>query len=223
MALNIVAIIPSLNPDEKLLKCVSDLKEQGFDKIIVVNDGSNDETKKYFDKLDTIVLNHEVNLGKGKALKTAFKYYLSNFKNYDGVVTVDSDGQHKGSDAYEVAKYIETNTLVLGVRNFKQKNVPFKSRYGNIITTFIFKILYGKKINDTQTGLRGIPNDFIKKIINLNGSRFEYEINVLKYAIKEKVLIKEVMIKTIYIKKNKSSHFKVFKDSFKIYKEMIKR
>lgn len=77
MALNIVAIIPSLNPDEKLLKCVSDLKEQGFDKIIVVNDGSNDETKKYFDKLDTIVLNHEVNLGKGEALKTAFKYYLS--------------------------------------------------------------------------------------------------------------------------------------------------
>ena len=83
--------------------------------------------------------------------------------------------------------------------------------------------MYGKKINDTQTGLRGIPNDFIKKIINLNGSRFEYEINVLKYAVKEKVLIKEVMINTIYIKKNKSSHFKAFKDSFMIYKEMIKR
>lgn len=218
---DVVLVIPSLNPDEKIIRLIKELKNNNFENIIVVNDGSNTDT--YFKKLDCIILNHETNLGKGQALKTAFKYYLDNFNSYKGIVMLDSDYQHSVKDVCKVAKLIKKNTLILGVRDFNNKNVPFKSKFGNKITSFVFNKKYGKYISDTQTGLRGISSDLIEKFVTLEGDRFEYEINMLKDSIKINVLIKEVKIDTIYIEKNKSSNFKVLKDSYKIYKEMLKK
>ena len=217
----VVLIIPSLNPNHKLIEYVENSIKIGFKNIIIVNDGSDKKYNKYYDKIskykECIILKHKTNQGKGSALKTAFNYYINNFKGFDGVVTADSDGQHLPNDTLNVAKSIEKNSLVLGTRNFNKKQVPFKSKYGNKITTLIFKMLYGKKINDTQTGLRGLSNDFIETSLNLTGERFEYEINMLIVAVKNKIKIKEMSIRTIYIEKNKSSHFNPIKDSFKIY------
>jgi len=225
--IKVVPVIPSLNPDQKLIDYVSALIKLGFEKIIIVNDGSSQKHDKYFDKLidkkECIILKHTVNKGKGSALKTAFNYYLENFSNYDGVVTADSDGQHSPEDTLKVALKLSTNknSLVLGTRDFNEKQVPFKSRYGNKITTFVFKLFYDKKINDTQTGLRGLSKEFIKTCLVLPGERFDYEINMLIEAVDKKINIIEETIETIYIGDNASSSFNPLNDSIRIYKVML--
>lgn len=225
--LDVVVLIPSLNPDNKLIKYIKELIKIGFKKIIIVNDGSDIKYNKYFNEVEKIkeciLLKHDINYGKGRALKTGFDYYLKNFSDFNGIVTADSDGQHLPIDTLEVAHYLIKNKgLILGARNFNKKEVPFKSKYGNKITTFVFEKLYKFKINDTQTGLRGISNDFINQITNLEGDRFEYEINMLIKAVKSNIQITEVPIKTIYIENNKSSHFNPIKDAFKIYSLLFK-
>ena len=224
--MKIVPIIPALNPDNKLIKLVNELRDS-YDRIIVVNDGS--ESQEIFDKLKSIkgciILTHEVNKGKGEALKTAFKYYLDNLSNkYLGVVCLDADGQHLPSDAISMSNLlIEKDKFILGTRLFNTKSTPLRNKLGNRITSRVFKWIYKVYIKDTQTGLRAIPNRLIKKIIKVEGSRFEYELNVLIKLVKMKEEIVEYNIKTVYLKNsNKKSHFKVLRDSYQIYKIMFK-
>lgn len=223
---DVTIIIPSLNPDEKLVNLVENLTQEGYKDIIVVNDGSTDEYNKYFEKVinKAVVLKHAVNLGKGRALKTAFNEFLNRFGEKKGVITVDSDGQHKIEDIEKVNKrLVETkNTLILGSRNFDNKNVPFKSKFGNKITRTVFSFLTGIKITDTQTGLRGITTEYIKNLMNIPGERFEYEMNMIMYAKNNDIDIKEEPIETVYIQENKSSHFNPLTDSIKIYLIFLK-
>lgn len=233
MSLNkypVVCIIPSLNPDNSFLKILNDLFHIGITDIVVVDDGSRDECKIFFaeaKKIGATVLTHEVNRGKGAALKTAFNYYFHNYDAdyYKGVVTADADGQHLATDIKKAADALIDSEkdmyMVLGTRNFNDEIVPFKSRNGNKITTFVFELLFGRRINDTQTGLRGISNSFLKRCVNLRQNRFEYEINMLIDAVKNDVIIEEVPISTVYIDGNRETHFRPFADSFKIYSVMF--
>lgn len=220
--MKVVPIIPALNPDNKLIKLVEELKEKYHD-IIIVNDGS--EKRDIFDKLTgCIILNHDVNKGKGEALKTAFTYYLDNLSNkYLGVICLDADGQHLPTDAIKMSELlIKEDKFILGTRLFNTKSTPLRNKLGNRITSRVFKLLYKVYIKDTQTGLRGIPNRLIKKIKEVDGSRFEYELNVLIKLVKMKEEIVEHDIKTVYLKNsNKKSHFNVLRDSFMIYKIMF--
>ena len=221
----VVPIIPAYNPDEKLIKLVNGLKKE-FEKIIIVNDGSasNDIFKKLEKEKNIVILTHEVNKGKGEALKTAYRYYLDNLENkYHGVVTMDADGQHAISDAIEMSKLVEKlDKTVLGTRLFNTKETPLRNKMGNRITSRVFKWLYKIYIKDTQTGLRAFPNRLIDLMTKISGSRFEYEMNVLIELVKRKEDIYEYDIKTIYLENsNKKSHFKVFSDSYKIYKLMF--
>lgn len=222
----VVILIPSLNPDNRLVKLVDELLNNGFKDIIVVNDGSSKEYNKYFQDIskNTTVLRHAVNLGKGRALKTGFNEYLIKFKNKCGIITVDADGQHKMEDIKKVAKKLVENreSLILGSRNFNLKNVPFKSKYGNKITRNIFKFLTGINVSDTQTGLRGIPTKYITILMNVPGERFEFEMNMLMEAKENNINIIEKKIETVYIQENKSSHFNPLKDSLKIYAIFLK-
>ena len=216
-----VPIIPSLNPDDKLIKLVDELKKY-YKKIIIVNDGSN--SHDIFDKLtDCIILNHDVNKGKGEAIKTAFRYYLDNLSGeYSGVITMDADGQHLVSDVIKISDELVNDKFILGTRLFNTKSTPLRNKLGNRITSKVFKMIYKVYIKDTQTGLRGIPNRLIKELIDVPGSRFEYELNVLIYLVNMKEEIKEVDINTVYLaNSNKKSHFKVIKDSYMIYKTMF--
>ena len=86
------------------------------------------------------------------------------------------------------------------------------------MTSFFLKVLYGAKIQDTQTGLRGFTNQIMEECLEIKGNRYEYETNMLLYAINKKIDITQIEIETIYIEDNKSSHFNPIKDSFKIYK-----
>ena len=226
--MDFIPIIPSLDPDDKLIKLVNDLIENNFKKIIIVDDGSPDKT--IFNKLDekdeVILLTHKVNKGKGAALKTAFSYYKDNLMNkYKGVVCVDSDGQHSISDTINIGNVmVKENMFVLGTRLFNTKATPLRNKTGNRITSNMFHKLYGVYLKDTQTGLRAIPNRLIDFHLNVEGERFEYEMNVLIDLVKNNEVIIEENIKTIYLKNsNRRSHFKVVRDSYRIYKILFKR
>ena len=222
---DIAVLIPSLDPDEQLVSYVIGLKQAGIQKVIVVDDGSHEDTQKYFKILEktegVTVLRHAVNQGKGRALKTGFHYVLNTYRKEElgGVVTADADGQHSVEDTLKAARCLQAHreSLVLGTRNFKEENVPFKSRYGNQITTAVFSLLYGKKITDTQTGLRGIPYSFLPECLKMEGERFEFEIVMLIEAVRRKREIIEVPIQTIYINSNRATHFRAVVDSAKIY------
>lgn len=218
---NFSVVIPALNPTNKLLFYVDELLNENIPQIIVVNDGSKKECKPIFSQLRAkqrcIVLQHEVNRGKGQALKTAFQYVLQNERNRD-IVTADCDGQHSVEDVLKVGKALEEfhNGLILGVRNFREKHVPLRSYLGNTLTIFIFTLLFRCKLKDTQTGLRGIPYEFLNAITNLLGDRYEYEMNVLIYAARNKIPIKEMPIQTLYFHNNSNSYYHPLKDSLKI-------
>lgn len=224
---NIFVLIPSLDPDKNIVDYVDSLFDVGLKNIVIINDGSNKETICYFDEIlnkhqEVKLLRHQVNKGKGQALKTGFKYIVNSHPDCVGIVTADADGQHLACDTFKVAKSLmETGDVVFGTRDFNKDIVPFKSRNGNKITTFLFKLLYGVLVNDTQTGLRGLPIDFTKECLELSGNRFEYEIQMLIKAVQDKRNIVEVEIETVYLNSNRQSHFNPFKDSFKIYKIMF--
>lgn len=224
---NVTVIIPSLNPDEKLCKVVSGLEEMGFDDIIIVNDGSSEEKLCNFPSTSEhpscTILTHEVNRGKGAALKTAFSYFLENRKDKLGAVSVDGDNQHRPEDVLKCCeKMAETNALVLGVRDFSLPHVPKRSRMGNRITSFVFKIGCGLKISDTQTGLRAFPAEYIPDMLNIAGDRFEYETNMLLNLKKYSIPLTEQTIQTVYIEENQTSHFRPVRDSLRIYSLILK-
>jgi len=223
---NICVVLPSLDPDEKLLAVVDGLLEYGFTDIILVNDGSKTEKLHFFDTAaahsEVTLLHHPVNRGKGAALKTAFTYVLENRPNVEGVVTVDGDNQHHPEDTRACALHmLETNRITLGVRDFSQPDVPKRSRSGNRITSFVFKVFVGMTISDTQTGLRAIPRKNLKLLTEIAGDRFEYETNMLLAMKTHFISFDEIKIRTVYIEENKSSHFRVFRDSWRIYKLIL--
>ena len=224
----ISVVLPSLDPDEKLIAVVDGLLEYGFTDIIMVNDGSKQENLHYFYDLaekhpEIHLLHHEVNKGKGAALKNAFRWFLENRPEGYGVVTVDGDNQHHPADTKACCEHMmATGHTVLGCRDFNQEDVPARSSFGNKTTSLIFKLFVGMTISDTQTGLRAIPRKVLEQLVDVYGDRFEYETNML-LAFKQKgIPFDEVKIRTVYIEENKSSHFRVIHDSWRIYKLILK-
>lgn len=220
-----IAIIPAYNPDEMLLYLVPRLREQGIQKIIVVNDGSEEKTLKIFEQLekDIILLTHEENKGKGAAIKTALKFIESRNKDIDGIVLLDADGQHRPEDAARLLSVVKEGSagLVLGVRRFKE-NIPFRSLFGNTVTKYVFRIISGKWVSDTQTGLRAFPYHMVPMLSKIKGERYEYEMNVLLTCAKNGTTITEVPIATIYHdEKNSCSHFRTLRDSIRIYGNLL--
>ena len=224
----ISVVLPSLDPDEKLHLVIEGLLEYGFSDIILVNDGSKPENLHYFEDEaaahpDVIhLLHHEVNKGKGAALKNAFRWFLENRPDGVGVVTVDGDNQHHPEDTKACTLHMmETGKLTLGCRDFTLDHVPARSRFGNHTTSAIFKIFVGMTISDTQTGLRAIPREDLEVLVDVAGDRFEYETNMLLVMKQQGIPFDEVKIRTVYIEENKSSHFRVIHDSWRIYKLIL--
>lgn len=213
-------LIPAYKPNMKMIELADTLLNEGYI-ITVVDDGSGEEFKEIFSSLNpkVKVLTHEVNKGKGRAMKTGFAYILENYPDSQGIITVDADGQHIPEDIKKVKdKMLEKkNKIVMGSRLFKGE-VPLRSRFGNNITKFVFAVISGLRLEDTQTGLRGIPYSLLKEMSTLEGERYEYEMNMLMHIAKKKIPLIEVPIETVYIEDNASSHFNTIKDSAKIYK-----
>jgi len=221
-------VLPSLNPDDKLRAVVDGLIEKGFEKIVIVDDGSRDDEQHYFNEAESYsqchVMHHGVNKGKGRALKTAFEYVLKNLPEAEGVITIDGDGQHLVDDIIACGNVMLQNgdKVVLGCRDFDLPGVPPRSVAGNKTTARLFRICYGIKLSDTQTGLRAIPRDCLERFCAIDGERFEYETNMLLNMKRMHIGFIEQPIETVYDPDDYSSHYDAVKDSWRIFKVMFK-
>ena len=219
-----IVVIPAYEPDEKLLRVVAELKRDTDYAIVVVNDGSSEAAEPVFAALPegVTLLRHAQNRGKGRALKTAYEYIAAHFPQSEGIVTVDADGQHLPADVVRVSEdwVAHPEALVLGSRRFTG-TVPWRSRAGNAITRVVFRLSTGVSVYDTQTGLRAFAVSSIPMMLEMRGERYEYEINVLLYATRQHMPIREVTIETVYIADNASSHFHPMRDSWRIYKMIL--
>lgn len=214
-------IIPALNPPLRLVDYVKELRTLLKYPIVLVDDGSRQEEKSIFEDCkksasDVTILTHDINRGKGRALKTAFSYLLDKYPDIKGCITCDSDGQHRAVDVVKCFAALEQNpeALVLGCRTFNLEHVPWRSRFGNQTMNKLFRIFTKQDFQDTQTGLRAIPTSFMRELIDCPGERFEYETHML-LMIKNRPLV-QVPIETIYLDGNSESHFNPVKDSIKI-------
>ncbi len=219
-------VLPSYKPDDKLLSTVDELLSEGFQDIIVVDDGGGEAYNHYFDKVrekeGCTVLVHPENRGKGAALKTAFRWYIEN-REGRGVVTVDGDGQHRPEDVKALCRrLLETGETVLGARDFSKEGIPGRSVFGNKFSCGVFRLFVGMKLHDTQTGLRAIPAEELSGMLTIKGDRYEYETNMLLYMKRKGLKYSEVTINTVYIDDNESSHFRPVRDSARIYLLIIK-
>lgn len=221
--MNPAIIIPAYNPDDGLPAYIRQLRQQGGYRIIIVDDGSTLPSKPIFDRIRRIegctVLTHEQNLGKGAALKTAFGHVLEDGKHITHVVTADADGQHAVEDVIRVTGETVKSVrgLVFGVRDFIHPDIPARSLFGNRQTSRLFHMLFGRRLQDTQTGLRGIPRRELSWLMRIRGDRYDYEMNTLIHAVREGVEIREVGIRTIYLDHNASSHYRPVLDSVRIF------
>lgn len=226
--MNTAILIPAYEPDERLINMVHELSSMHFPMILVINDGSSKRCEDVFTTLEEIpyctVIHHNSNKGKGAALKTGFRSIINMTSNILGCITVDADGQHLAPDILKTANVFEkkSDALVLGCRNFNAKNIPAKSRFGNLLTRTVFKLSTGKTITDTQTGLRAIPMTLMRKFLELPGEHYEFEMNMLMQVAKNDITVEEVEIQTVYINENETSHFNPLLDSARIYKEILK-
>lgn len=224
---NMSVVLPSYKPDEKLLAVLEGLTEKGFSDIIVVNDGSGSDFDALFEAANAYpnvtLLTHPENRGKGCALKTAFSYCMENRPSCTGVITVDGDNQHHPDDVFACCLKLSENPgqIVLGARSFASKEVPFRSRLGNVMTRSVFRLACGIRITDTQTGLRAIPAQYLPLMLETAGERYEYETNMLLEMKTHAVPFTEVTIRTLYLDDNDSSHFNPLKDSIKIYRTIF--
>jgi glycosyltransferase involved in cell wall biosynthesis len=209
-------IIPTFNNDttlEKVLKEVLSICKN----IIVVNDGSDDNTSQilqnFSDKID--IITHKENQGKGKSLRDAFEYAIK--KKFEYGITIDSDGQHYPGDINLFVELISKHpdSIIVGARDMMQDGIPKKSSFGNKFSNFWFWAETGISLSDTQTGFRLYP------LNKMNGMRFltmkfEFEIEVMVRMAWKDVLIKEVPIRVKYDDKERVSHFRPFKDFTRI-------
>lgn len=222
VTLNPVIVIPAFEPDKTMLRLIGKLLEDPCCRVIVVDDGSGSGYREYFDALEIFdrvdILCHEFNRGKGAALKTAFKHAIRRYPDI-AIVTADADGQHLPEDIRKVYEAMQENSrqFVLGVRTIKNGRVPLKKRLGNMLALILLKIFTGTSLSDSQTGLRGIPGEWLDELIMIKPNGFDYELEVLLSCIVSKRFpIREVAINAIYDRGTTRSHFRTISDSWKI-------
>jgi glycosyltransferase involved in cell wall biosynthesis len=218
-----VVVIPAYEPSPALPPLVRELLARGVERVVVVDDGSSPACAPLFDELRALpgvaVLRHARNMGKGRALKTAFNHLLVELPDCPGAVTADADGQHLAEDIVRVLHEARRRpqSLILGARGFREADVPLRSRLGNRATLGVFRFFTGLGLKDTQTGLRAIPAAFLPRLLGVASEGYDFELEMLILAARSGLPIEEVPIATVYLDGNATSHFNPLLDSFKVY------
>lgn len=194
------------------------------DHVIAVDDKSTDATPAILRSIAESsggrlsLISMSVNRGKGHALIAAFKEALEKH-DFDVLVTLDGDGQHRPEDIPLLVTARESGAdLAIGQR-LNTRQMPFRSRIGNQLTTAVIRMVYSDCPTDTQSGFRGHARHFAEMIAaTVPGSRYETEMQVLLLALKNRMKVATVTIPTIYLDENASSHFRPLCDSLRIAK-----
>lgn len=225
--MNAAIVIPTIDPNQKLLELANDLQARNLGRIVVVDDGSDESCAPVFDELEragACVVHHATNLGKGAAIKTGIMAVRARFPQTTHIVTADADGQHPPDDIERVIRAAEGHHdhVVIGTRDLGSREVPLRSRMGNAFSSAYFKFDTGMTCPDTQTGLRAIPASLFSLALSTPGTRYEYEMNFLTTVAKRDIPLVMLPIQTVYEDNNASSHFSTIRDSARIYKQLIR-
>ncbi|MBR6721761.1 MAG: DUF2062 domain-containing protein [Alistipes sp.] len=215
-ALGCVVLIPTYNNAGTLAQVISDVKEYASD-VIVVNDGSTDNTAEILTAIEDIrIISYAENRGKGYALKLGLSKAYE--WGYRYVITIDSDGQHYADDIAVFVERIEQSpdTLLIGARNLTADNMPSKNSFANKFSNFWFKIETGQSLSDTQSGYRLYPLEKLQNI-RLITRRYEFEVEIIVRAAWRGVKVENVPVKVYYAPDDKRvSHFRPLRDFTRI-------
>ena len=184
MESNAVIVIPALNPPSSFPSYVENLVNEGFSRIVVVNDGSRTEKLPVFYKvrrLGAVVIDHPQNLGQGAALRTGFRYYMDHFQGLsDGVITLNADRYISPADAAKIASSLHNEqamgsfALVVGTRNLDGKNVSDYDYNMGGVTKLFYHMLMGVRLNDPLSGVFGIPDLRVRQCLDIGGDGYAY-------------------------------------------------
>ena len=200
MEKKIFAIIPAHNEENNISKVINEAKEY-VSNIVVVDDGSKDNTSEEAKKQGVIVLSHIINLGKGAALKTGCDYAV--MQGADEIIVLDADSQHEPSKIPDFLNELNEADVVLGYRKLS-KEMPSILKFGNWFINKITRLLYGINLHDTQCGYRAFTADAYQKI-RWKSSNYSMESEMISNIGKRKLKYKEIPIKTIYADKYKGT------------------
>lgn len=200
--MSLCILIPAYNEGENLKILLPELKKLNLD-IVVVDDGSRDDTAQIVREAGVALLRHERNYGKGRALQTGFNFILE--RGYQAVITMDADRQH---DVADIPKFMEAYQsqkadILLGDRMRAAGPMPWLRLWTNKITSRIISILTGCRLKDTQSGFRLIRRNILEDV-KLSTSRFDTESEILIKAIRKGFRVGSVPVRTIYFQDSQS-------------------
>jgi glycosyltransferase involved in cell wall biosynthesis len=194
---NIWCAVPVYNNKDTVKSIVAGCRSV-LKNVVVVDDGSTDtDIKSLLADIDIVVLKHEKNLGKGKAILTAARYVEDRGGTH--MVTIDADGQHNPGDIEKLIPllYEDDPGVIIGCRNFNTDNVPPKSRFGRRFANFWLRLETGINIDDCQSGFRAYPVKYLNRL-KFNGSHYDFEAEVLAKAVWAGLTLKTVDIDVVY-------------------------
>jgi glycosyltransferase involved in cell wall biosynthesis len=222
---NFAVILPCYN----VAATIGDIVERclGFcENVIVIDDGSIDNTQAICRAKQVPTLSFSHNRGKGSALIAAFEYILRE-SNFDFVITIDGDGQHAPEDIPKFVECYEEKApdLIIGCRRFALSKMPFRNWFGNRTAGALFGLSTGHFFHDTQCGYRLIKRGFLKRIVRLLSSgAFETESEILMFAALNSFIVHSISIEAIYTKMAiRQSSFRRIKDSIKVVSVVLNR
>lgn len=197
---NIYIIIPTFNEESVIQEVVKEVKINGYKNIIVVDDGSSDNTWLVLKGVpDIITLRHSINLGKGAAVKTGIE--ASKALGANIVVTIDGDGQHNPADIKNMLKSMSNGNydVILGSRLLGIKGMPFWKIKANHFGNFCTWAIYGLWVNDSQSGFRVYSKHAIS-LINTKIDRYGYDSEIIGEIVKNNLTYYENPIEVRYTK-----------------------
>lgn len=201
--MSVYVLIPAYNESERVRAVIESARS--FLPVVVVDDGSSDDTALTAEQAGAVVVRQNPNQGKGAALKAGFRWALSR-PDCDAVITVDADGQH---DPAEIPRFLhrhatQQSDLVIGYRNFSE--MPFTRRLANTVGRFSLSWAMGQKILDNQSGYRLISSRLMQATLESDEAGFEFEVDMLVLCIRRGYRLDWVPIRTIYA--GEGSHIK---------------
>ncbi len=215
---NAAVVIPCYNAGARVSAAAAGALAH-VDAVIVVDDGCTDGCIAPLETMPVQLLRFEHNRGKGHALIAGIAQ-ASLLPHLEAIILMDADGQHDPCElpALYAAYRREGADLVIGARCFDQGRIPWRSRFGNKATAMVTAWLFRRRLPDTQSGYRVLSPAFARAFVaRATGGRYETEMEMLLLAIFDKVKIVSVPIAAIYEPGNRSSHFRKFRDSARIY------
>ncbi|MCI4463330.1 MAG: glycosyltransferase family 2 protein [Caldisericum sp.] len=197
----LIAIIPAKDEAHNIKDVIVKTKKY-VDLVLVIDDGSSDNTKEVAESLGAVVIRNEVNLGKADALKIGFKYAIEH--NFDTIALLDADGQHDPDELPKLLKKLnEGYDIVVGARKFSPELMPPLRIFANSVSSFLVSLICGTKILDSQSGYRVLRTEVVKKI-TFETKRYQLDTEMLIKAARCGFKIGFVEINTIYTERAKS-------------------